>query len=174
MPLQGPVTPGNAKAVGCVVSAGTCRALPVLHQCIRYGGTTAQEQLLCRKLECFNFDFWFVAPGPVSAGRGLSTGIAAATAQSAFAAPKGWEGWVSPGCVRACRSDPPSAPPFPAQGDQTQLSPGLSSHEQQVREVSCSLAPGTSKDSSRSHRFPQVSHCHPQPPNPFLSSRRVD
>lgn len=53
MPLQCPVTPGNAKAVGCVVSAGTCEALHVLHQYIRYGGTTGQEQLLCRKLEVF-------------------------------------------------------------------------------------------------------------------------
>lgn len=39
-------------------------------------------------LRVFNFDFWFVAPGPVSASRGLSTGTAAATAPSAFAAPK--------------------------------------------------------------------------------------
>lgn len=51
--LQCPATPGNAKAVGCVVSAGGCRALSVLHQCIRYGGSTGQEQLLCRKPEVF-------------------------------------------------------------------------------------------------------------------------
>lgn len=53
LPLQCPVAPGNAK--GCVVSAGTCRVLLILHQCIRYGGTTGQGRLLCRKLEVFLF-----------------------------------------------------------------------------------------------------------------------
>lgn len=47
-------------------------------------------------LRFFNFDFGFVARGPVSAGRGLSTGTAATTALSAFAAPEGWEGQGEP------------------------------------------------------------------------------
>lgn len=41
-----------------------------------------------------------------------------------------------------------------------------------MEEVICSLAPVASTDSPRSHKFPQVSHCHlSPPPSPFLQQR---
>lgn len=134
-------------------------------------------------LRVFNFDFWFVAPGPVSASRGLSTGTAAATAPSAFAAPKelggrgggrGSPGWGP----RLCES--------------LQAWPSLSSTFPCPRVPKHSCPQGSPATRSIWWRWDVPWHLWPQltvsgatdflreatatlsPPTPFLSSRRVD
>lgn len=119
-------------------------------------------------LRVFNFDFWFVAPGPVSASRGLSTGTAAATAPSAFAAPKelgGPGGGVQgggPGSVGACRHDPPSAPPFPAPGCPSTAAPRAL--QPQGASDGDEMFPGTC-DLNWQSQEPQISSGKPLPPS---------
>lgn len=122
-------------------------------------------------LRIFNFDFWFVAPGSVSAGRGLSTGTAAATAPSAFAAPKFGGPGRSPGWGAQAVWGPAGGtlpllhPSLPA-GDQAQVPPGLSSHE---HSEGGELVPGTCGLKWQSQE-PQISSGKPLPPSAPQSS----